>query len=64
MNPDGVLFSNGQGDPSVVPYAVETVKEMKLGHHGGNHPVHNLRNGCVKISYQACSFSCAFMCIC
>ncbi|OMO83595.1 hypothetical protein COLO4_22427 [Corchorus olitorius] len=79
MNPDGVLFSNGPGDPSAVPYAVETVKEilgkvpvfgicmghqllgqalggktfkMKFGHHGGNHPVRNLRNGRVEISAQ------------
>ncbi|RVW24745.1 Carbamoyl-phosphate synthase small chain, chloroplastic [Vitis vinifera] len=28
MKPDGVLFSNGPGDPSAVPYAVETVKEI------------------------------------
>nr|GLL28376.1 carbamoyl-phosphate synthase small chain, chloroplastic-like [Ipomoea trifida] len=79
MNPDGVVFSNGPGDPSAVPYAVETVKEiigkvpvfgicmghqllgqalggktfkMKFGHHGGNHPVRNLRNGSVEISAQ------------
>ncbi|GLU13257.1 hypothetical protein SLE2022_299000 [Rubroshorea leprosula] len=79
MKPDGVLFSNGPGDPSAVPYAVETVREiigkvpvfgicmghqllgqalggktfkMKFGHHGGNHPVRNLRNGCVEISAQ------------
>ncbi|ERN15913.1 hypothetical protein AMTR_s00039p00223010 [Amborella trichopoda] len=79
MNPDGVLFSNGPGDPSAVPYAVETVKEilgkvpvfgicmghqllgqalggktfkMKFGHHGGNHPVRDLRNGRVDISSQ------------
>ncbi|KAK1313902.1 Carbamoyl-phosphate synthase small chain [Acorus calamus] len=79
MQPDGVLFSNGPGDPAAVPYAVETVKEiigkvpvfgicmghqligqalggktfkMKFGHHGGNHPVGNLRNGCVEISAQ------------
>ncbi|PQM41175.1 carbamoyl-phosphate synthase small chain chloroplastic-like [Prunus yedoensis var. nudiflora] len=77
--PDGVLFSNGPGDPSAVPYAVETVKEilgkvpvfgicmghqllgqalggktfkMKFGHHGGNHPVRNLRSGHVEISAQ------------
>ncbi|KAL4634026.1 hypothetical protein ACB092_04G167400 [Castanea dentata] len=76
---DGVLFSNGPGDPSAVPYAVETVKEilgkvpvfgicmghqllgqalggttfkMKFGHHGGNHPVCNLRSGHVEISAQ------------
>lgn len=79
MKPDGVLFSNGPGDPSAVPYAVETVKEilgkvpvfgicmghqllgqalggktfkMKFGHHGGNHPVRNLRSGRVEISAQ------------
>ncbi|KAH7352565.1 hypothetical protein KP509_19G051900 [Ceratopteris richardii] len=28
LNPDGVLFSNGPGDPSAVPYAVDTVKEV------------------------------------
>lgn len=28
MNPDGVLFSNGPGDPSAVPYAVENVKQI------------------------------------
>ncbi|KAL4645587.1 hypothetical protein ACB092_02G244700 [Castanea dentata] len=28
IKPDGVLFSNGPGDPSAVPYAVETVKEI------------------------------------
>lgn len=82
MKPDGVLFSNGPGDPSAVPYAVETVKEilgkvpvfgicmghqllgqalggktfkMKFGHHGGNHPVHNIRNGRVEISAQVCN---------
>ncbi|URE10499.1 carbamoyl-phosphate synthase small [Musa troglodytarum] len=79
MKPDGVLFSNGPGDPAAVPYAVETVREiigkvpvfgicmghqllgqalggktfkMKFGHHGGNHPVGNLRNGRVEISAQ------------
>ena len=81
IKPDGVLFSNGPGDPSAVPYAVETVKniigkvpvfgicmghqllgqalggktfKMKFGHHGGNHPVRNLRNGRVEISAQVC----------
>lgn len=79
LKPDGVLFSNGPGDPSAVPYAVATVKEllgkvpvfgicmghqllgqalggktfkMKFGHHGGNHPVRNIRNGRVEISAQ------------
>ncbi|RZC63472.1 hypothetical protein C5167_025228 [Papaver somniferum] len=79
MKPDGVLFSNGPGDPSAVPYAVETVKEiigkvpvfgicmghqligqalggktfkMKFGHHGGNHPVRDIRKNRVEISAQ------------
>ncbi|KAL9240640.1 hypothetical protein vseg_014837 [Gypsophila vaccaria] len=79
MKPDGILFSNGPGDPSAVPYAVDSVKEligkapifgicmghqllgqalggktfkMKFGHHGGNHPVRNSRNGQVEISAQ------------
>ncbi|OAY84718.1 Carbamoyl-phosphate synthase small chain, chloroplastic, partial [Ananas comosus] len=79
MKPDGVLFSNGPGDPSAVPHAVETVKviignvpvfgicmghqligqalggktfKMKFGHHGGNHPVCDLRSGRVDISAQ------------
>jgi len=28
LNPDGVFLSNGPGDPSAVPYAVENVKEL------------------------------------
>ena len=28
MNPDGVMFSNGPGDPSAVPYAVENAKAI------------------------------------
>ncbi|SKA02208.1 glutamine-hydrolyzing carbamoyl-phosphate synthase small subunit [Selenihalanaerobacter shriftii] len=28
FNPDGVMLSNGPGDPQDVPYAVETVKEL------------------------------------
>lgn len=79
LKPDGVLFSNGPGDPSAVPYAVENVKnvlgkvpvfgicmghqllgqalggktfKMKFGHHGGNHPVRDLRSGSVVISAQ------------
>ncbi|XP_059639601.1 carbamoyl-phosphate synthase small chain, chloroplastic-like [Cornus florida] len=28
MKPDGVIFSNGPGDPSAVPYAVETVRDI------------------------------------
>ncbi len=29
-NPDGYFISNGPGDPSVMPYAIETVKEILL----------------------------------
>jgi carbamoyl-phosphate synthase small subunit len=28
MSPDGVLFSNGAGNPSVIPYAVETCRNL------------------------------------
>ena len=83
LKPDGVLFSNGPGDPAAVPYAVKTVQEiigkvpvfgicmghqligqalggktfkMKFGHHGGNHPVCDLRSGRVDISAQVCSY--------
>lgn len=28
MNPDGVMLSNGPGDPQMVPYAVATVKKL------------------------------------
>lgn len=28
FNPDGFMLSNGPGDPGVMPYAVETVKQM------------------------------------
>ncbi|KAJ8557385.1 hypothetical protein K7X08_003010 [Anisodus acutangulus] len=79
MRPDGVLFSNGPGNPSAVPYSIGTIKEligkipvfgicmghqllgqalggktfrMKFGHHGGNHPVRNLRNSSVEFSAQ------------
>eukprot|EP00227_Mantoniella_beaufortii_P019275 CAMPEP_0197578954 /NCGR_PEP_ID=MMETSP1326-20131121/3042_1 /TAXON_ID=1155430 /ORGANISM="Genus nov. species nov., Strain RCC2288" /LENGTH=437 /DNA_ID=CAMNT_0043142261 /DNA_START=174 /DNA_END=1487 /DNA_ORIENTATION=- len=83
MNPDGILFSNGPGDPSAVPYAVQNAKDvlgkvpvfgicmghqvlgqafggktfkMKFGHHGGNHPVRNLK-GTVEISAQNHNFA-------
>lgn len=29
MNPDGVFFSNGPGDPSAAPYAVDNAKEVR-----------------------------------
>lgn len=28
LNPDGILFSNGPGDPSAVPYAVKSVQDL------------------------------------
>lgn len=80
LGPDGILLSNGPGDPAGVPYVVETVKELlgkkipifgicfghqmlglalggktfklKFGHHGGNHPVKDLKTGKVHITVQ------------
>jgi len=79
INPDGILLSNGPGDPAGVPYVVETVKAMlgkvpmfgicfghqmlglalggktfklKFGHHGGNHPVKDMKTEKVAISVQ------------
>jgi len=77
--PDGVLLSNGPGDPAAVPYVVQTVRQLlgkvpifgiclghqmlglalggrtyklKFGHHGGNHPVKDLKTGKVHITVQ------------
>lgn len=79
LNPDGILLSNGPGDPAGVPYVVDTVKQLigklpifgicfghqmlglalagrtyklKFGHHGGNHPVKDLKTGRVHITVQ------------
>ena len=80
MHPDGVMLSNGPGDPAGLPYAVEAVRQLiaagvpvfgiclghqligralggttsrlKFGHHGGNHPVQDLRTGKVYITAQ------------
>ena len=80
MHPDGVMLSNGPGDPAGLPYAVEAVRRLiaadvpifgiclghqligralggttsrlKFGHHGGNHPVQDLRTGKVTITAQ------------
>ena len=47
LNPDGVFFSNGPGDPSAVPYAVENAKKIL-----GKKPAfgicmgHQARRGC------------------
>ncbi|MHC4913802.1 MAG: carbamoyl phosphate synthase small subunit [Planctomycetota bacterium] len=79
LKPDGIMLSNGPGDPAGVPYVVETVRQLmgkfpifgicfghqmlglalsgetyklKFGHHGGNHPVKDLKTGKVHITVQ------------
>jgi carbamoyl-phosphate synthase small subunit len=79
MNPDGIILSNGPGDPQTVTYAIQSAKKLmgkkpvfgiclghqilglamggrtyklKFGHHGGNHPVKDLRTGRVEITSQ------------
>lgn len=79
MDPDGVLLSNGPGDPAAVAYGIEAAKKLlgkkpifgiclghqilglamggktyklKFGHHGGNHPVMDLRTRRVEITSQ------------
>jgi carbamoyl-phosphate synthase small subunit len=80
LHPDGVVLSNGPGDPAGLPYAVDAVRQLidahlpifgiclghqligralggttsrlKFGHHGGNHPVQDLRTGKVAITAQ------------
>ena len=80
LQPDGVLLSNGPGDPAGLPQIVATVAQLidsgmpvfgiclghqligralggqtqrlKFGHHGGNHPVQDLRTGKALITAQ------------
>lgn len=79
ITPDGVLISNGPGDPIDADKTIETVRKLlgvmpmmgiclgnqilalavgaktyklKYGHHGGNHPVKNLRTGKIDITSQ------------
>jgi len=85
QKPDGILLSNGPGDPAAVPYVISTVRELvsavssslspvifgiclghqmlglalggktyklKFGHHGGNHPVKDLKTGKIAITAQ------------
>jgi carbamoyl-phosphate synthase small subunit len=83
-NPDGIFLSNGPGDPSMSPYAIEAIRAMigkvpifgiclghqllgnaigastvklPFGHHGGNHPVKNLRTERVEITSQNHNFA-------
>jgi carbamoyl-phosphate synthase small subunit len=84
MNPDGVFFSNGPGDPEPLAYAQENIRKiqgkapmfgiclghqlfglalggstykLKFGHHGGNHPIKNMRTGKVEITAQNHNFA-------
>ena len=81
LKPDGVLLSNGPGDPAAVTYAVDTIRalialktvplfgiclghqllglalggdtyKLKFGHHGGNHPVKDMKTGKIDITVQ------------
>lgn len=79
LKPDGILLSNGPGDPAAVSYVIESVAKLvgkvpifgiclghqmlglglggktyklKFGHHGGNHPVKDLKTGRVAITAQ------------
>lgn len=85
LKPDGILLSNGPGDPEPCTYAISNIKfflnidipifgiclghqllalasgaktiKMKLGHHGGNHPVKDLLNNKVMITSQNHNFT-------
>ena len=66
-NPDGIMLSNGPGDPKECVSIIKEVKKLydsevpifaiclghqKYGHRGGNHPVKDLETGRVYISSQ------------
>ena len=56
MSPDGVMLSNGPGDPDVVEVAIEMIKgilgKIPFFGIGANHPVKDLRSGKVDITSQ------------
>ncbi|HSV32124.1 MAG TPA: glutamine-hydrolyzing carbamoyl-phosphate synthase small subunit [Atribacteraceae bacterium] len=82
--PDGILLSNGPGDPSALPYVIDFTRavlgklpifgvclghqimaqalgaktyKLKFGHHGGNHPVKELKSGTISITAQNHGFA-------
>jgi carbamoyl-phosphate synthase small subunit len=82
--PDGVVFSNGPGDPAAVTAGIATARallgklpllgiclghqifglalggrtfKLRFGHHGGNHPVRDLRTDEVWITAQNHGFA-------
>ncbi|MGR3316998.1 MAG: glutamine-hydrolyzing carbamoyl-phosphate synthase small subunit [Candidatus Anammoxibacter sp.] len=84
LEPDGVFFSNGPGDPSAVLPMIDNAKnligkkpvmgiclghqilslalgcktyKLKFGHHGGNHPVMDLKTKKVEITAQNHGFA-------
>ena len=84
MQPDGVLLSNGPGDPEGVPSTIAAARQLigrlplfgiclghqilalaaglktyklTFGHHGGNHPVFDLRTRSVTITSQNHNFA-------
>lgn len=85
LKPDGILLSNGPGDPNACSYAIANIKalleyqipifgiclghqllalaggcktfKMKMGHHGANHPVHNLLKNTVCVTSQNHGFA-------
>ncbi len=84
LKPDGLVLSNGPGDPEAATYVIETARKLigklpilgiclghqmlglalggktyklKFGHHGGNHPVKDLKTGKVAITSQNHGFN-------